>query len=101
MTKKKEKTREELEAEIQKYQKKKNYYEQRETILTKKVIPQLTRSQRTSRLCRRAGMLEKFLEEPDLLSDDQVFELIRVAFRQPEVQKTLKEMIETAKNGKA
>lgn len=94
----KKKSIKELSKEIEKASKELRYYSDKEKILKRRVIPQLTRSQRTSRLCRRAGMLEKFLDEPDLLTDDQVFELIRVAFRQPEVQKTLKEMIEKAKN---
>ena len=61
MTKKKEKTLEELRAEIEKSEKRLHYYDQQEKILRKKVIPQLTRSARTNRLCTRAGMLESFL----------------------------------------
>ena len=57
MSKKKSKTREELQAEIEKAERKKKYYEQQEKILTRKVIPKLTRAERTNRLCTRAGML--------------------------------------------
>ena len=39
-------------------------------------LKQLTRSERTHRLCTRAGMLEKFLREPTLLTDDDVMELL-------------------------
>ncbi|OUQ55087.1 hypothetical protein B5E58_12845 [Tyzzerella sp. An114] len=36
----------------------------------------LTRSERTHRLCTRASMLETFLREPALLTDDDVMELL-------------------------
>lgn len=93
MTKKKELTREELQAEIEKAARKKRYYEQQEKILTRKVIPQLTRAERTNRLCTRAGMLESFLRKPELLSNDQVMELLKIAFGQKPVQKALQEML--------
>ena len=38
-------------------------------------IKRLTRSERTHRLCTRAGMLETFLREPTVLTDDDVMEL--------------------------
>nr|WP_308520932.1 DUF3847 domain-containing protein [uncultured Stomatobaculum sp.] len=96
LTKKKEKTLEELRAEIEKSEKRLHYYDQQEKILRKKVIPQLTRSARTNRLCTRAGMLESFLGQPELLTNDQVMELLKVAFRQTEVKEALKKMIEDA-----
>ena len=37
-------------------------------------LKRLTRSERTHRLCTRAGMLETFLKEPTLLTDDDVME---------------------------
>ena len=37
-------------------------------------IKQLTRSERTHRLCTHAGMLETFLREPTILNDDDVME---------------------------
>ena len=39
-------------------------------------LKQLTRSERTHRLCTRAGMLEIFLREPTILTDDDVMELL-------------------------
>lgn len=96
MTKKKEKSLEELQTEIEKSQKELQYLDHREKILRKKVIPQLTRSARTNRLCTRAGMLESFLGQPELLTNDQVMELLKVAFRQTEVKEALKKMIEDA-----
>ena len=52
-------------------------------------MAQLTTKECTYRLCTRAGMLESFLKKSELLTDDQVMELLKVAFRQTEVQQTL------------
>ncbi len=82
-----------LQAELEKAERKKKYYEQKEKILTRKVIPKLTRAERTNRLCTRAGMLESFLVHPELLSNDQVMELLKIAFRQKEVKEALDEML--------
>ena len=90
------KSLEQINSEIEKSKKKRRYYEQQEKILTQKVIPQLTRAERTNRLCTRAGMLESFLEKPELLSNDQVMELLKIAFRQKPVQKALQEMLSAA-----
>ena len=35
-------------------------------------LKQLTRKERTHRLCTRGGMLESFLQEPERLTDDDV-----------------------------
>ena len=52
-------------------------------------IKQLTRSERTHRLCTRAGMLETFLKEPTLLTDDDVMELLTFLFHGEAAQKKL------------
>ena len=44
---------------------------------------QLTRKERTHRLCTRGAMLEKFLGCPNELTDEQVEEILKIAF-QPE-----------------
>lgn len=96
MTEKKNaKSRTALEAEIEKAERKARYYEQQEKILSRKVIPQLTRKERTNRLCTRAGMLESFLVHPELLTNDQIMDLLRIAFRQKEVKDALDEMLKT------
>ena len=96
MTKKKKSdSLESLQAELEKAERKKKYYEQQEKILTRKVIPKLTRAERTNRLCTRAGMLESFLVHPELLSNDQVMDLLKIAFRQKEVNEALDEMLKT------
>jgi hypothetical protein len=86
---------ESLQAELEKAERKKKYYEQQEKILSRKVIPKLTRAERTNRLCTRAGMLESFLVYPELLSNDQVMDLLKIAFRQKEVKEALNEMLKT------
>ena len=61
---------------------------QREKRLESK-IKRLTRSERTHRLCTRAGMLETFLKEPTLLTDEDVMELLTFIFQSEVVQKKL------------
>lgn len=93
--KKKTDSLESLQTELDKAERKKKYYEQQEKILTRKVIPKLNRAARTNRLCTRAGMLESFLVHPELLSNDQVMDLLKIAFRQKEVNEALNEMLKT------
>ena len=57
-------------------------------------LKRLTRSERTHRLCTRAGMLEKFLREPTLLTDDDVMELLTFLFHGDAAQKKLDTLIE-------
>ena len=68
------------------------HYKHREKILEHQ-IPELTRKARVHRLCTRAGMLESFLIAPEELTNDQVMELLKIAFRQPEVALALAKMI--------
>ena len=49
----------------------------------------LNRRQRTRRLCTRGGMLERFLGNPEHLSDGQVMSLLSLAFQSPLVQDRL------------
>ena len=60
-------------------------------------IKRLTRSERTHRLCTRAGMLETFLREPTILTDDDVMELLTFIFHSEAVQKKLNLLIEDRK----
>ena len=43
-------------------------------------LKQLTRKERTHRLCTRGGMLESFLQEPERLTDDDVMLLLKLIF---------------------
>ena len=63
----------------------------------KSEIKRLTRSERTHRLCTRAGMLETFLREPTVLTDDDVMELLTFIFHSEAVQKKLDLLIENRK----
>ena len=60
-------------------------------------LNRLTRSERTHRLCTRAGMLETFLREPTILTDDDVMELLSFIFHSEAVQKKLDLLIENRK----
>ena len=57
-------------------------------------LKRLTRSERTHRLCTRAGMLETFLKEPTVLTDEDVMELLTFIFQSETVQKKLNQLIE-------
>ena len=60
-------------------------------------IKRLTRSERTHRLCTRAGMLETFLREPTILTDDDVMELLSFIFHSESAQRKLNMLIENRK----
>ena len=85
-----------LEAEKEKTEKKIRYYERQQKVIEKGLLPQLTRKARTNRLCTRAGMLESFIPNPELLTNDQIMDLLKIAFRQKEVQEALQEMVKRA-----
>lgn len=72
------------------------YYKQQDKMLQSE-LKRLTRNERTHRLCTRGGMVESFIGEPEKLSDDQVMELLTIAFRQAEVSELLQKMLEEAK----
>ena len=61
-------------------------------------LKRLTRGERTHRLCTRAGMLETFLREPTVLTDDDVMELLTFIFHSEAVQKKLNLLIENREN---
>ena len=60
-------------------------------------MKRLNRSERTHRLCTRAGMLETFLKEPTVLTDDDVMELLTFMFYSEAVQQKLDMLIENRK----
>ena len=72
------------------------YYKQQDKMLQSE-IKRLTRNERTHRLCTRGGMIEAFIQEPEKLTDDQVMELLTVAFSQPEVSALLQNMLKEVK----
>ena len=60
-------------------------------------LKRLNRSERTHRLCTRAGMLEIFLKEPTVLTDDDVMKLLTFIFCDQAVQQKLDMLIENRK----
>lgn len=60
-------------------------------------MKRLNRSERTHRLCTRAGMLETFLKEPTILTDDDVMEFLIFIFHSEVVQQKLDMLIENRK----
>ena len=90
---KKPETLDELQTEVERAEKELHYLENKQKIQEKQA-KELTRKARTRRLCTRAGMLESFLERPEDLTDDQVMELLRIAFRDQKVRSRLEEMLQ-------
>lgn len=84
-----------LREEIEYANERLRYYQQQEKI-TQSEIRRLTRRERTHRLCTRGGMVESFIKKPELLTDEQLMELLTMAFRQPEVSERLQEMLRDA-----
>ena len=60
-------------------------------------LKQLTRKERTHRLCTRGGMLESFLQEPERLTDDDVMLLLKLIFHRQDTQELLKKLLEREK----
>ena len=60
-------------------------------------MKQLTRKERTHRLCTRGGMLESFLQEPERLTDDDVMLLLKLIFHRQDTQELLKKLLEREK----
>ena len=58
----------------------------------------LTRKERTHRLCTRGAMLEKFLGCPNELTDEQVEEILKIAFHPEAVGKAIEQFRESNEN---
>ena len=93
MTKKK--TIEQIREEAEKAERQKQFCEN-EIRIARTQIKCLTRKERTHRLCIRGGMLEKFIAQPDLVSDEQIIQMLSFAFHKNDVQGVLRQMIEEA-----
>ena len=57
---------------------------------------QLERNRRNRRIFTRGGMLERFMQRPLLLTDDQVYRLLQTAFNTEAVQTMEKALITEA-----
>ena len=62
-------------------------------------LHKMKRSIRTHRLCVQGGMLGKFLIEPDMLTDDQVYDVLKLAFSYSEIQALLKKYLDESYSG--
>ena len=60
-------------------------------------MKQLTRKERTHRLCTRGAMLESFLIRPEVLTDDDVMLLLKLIFHRQDTQDILKKLLEREK----
>ena len=56
-------------------------------------LKQLTRKERTHRLCTRGAMLESFLIRPEVLTDDDVMDILKQAFSQTGMKETVAESV--------
>ena len=80
----KQKSAEEIQEKIRLSEEKIQKLKQDKKILARKHSEQL-RKERTHRLCTIGGMLESFLKEPKSFSNDEVYDLLKLAFNQPSV----------------
>ena len=83
-----------LRSEKAKAEQKLRSCQHREKILERR-MSELNRRERVHRLCTRAGMLETFLKEPTVLTDEDVMELLTFIFQSEAVQKKLNLLIES------
>ena len=56
-------------------------------------MKQLTRKERTHRLCTRGAMLESFLIRPEVLTDDDVMDILKQAFSQSGMKEVVSEIV--------
>ena len=76
-------------------QKEKRYADQMKILHREKT--ELDRKKRNHRLFTRGAMLESFMRKPLLLTDDQVYRLLKTAFNVPAVQAEEAVLINEAK----
>ena len=63
-------------------------------------MKQLTRKERTHRLCTRGTMLESFLIRPEVLTDDDVMDILKQAFSQTDIKEVVAESVKDRVAGK-
>ena len=97
MTKPREKTREELTAEIEDSKKKIQQYENREKILRQKLSRE-ERRERNHRLIVRGAVFESIVPEAKNMTDEEAATLLRLALTSEPVREYLKKR---AENGNA
>ena len=89
---------EKTKAEIAAVQKKRTVFENKYHAEVEK-LRKMERSIRTHRLCTQGGMLGKFLIEPDMITDEQVYDILKLAFSYSGVQELLKKYLDENNSG--
>ena len=95
MTKPREKTREELQAEIEDGKKKIRQFENREKMLRQKLSKEERRT-RSHRLIVRGAVFESIVPEAKTMTDEEAADLLRLALTGEEARKYLKKRAEGA-----
>ena len=95
MTKPREKTREELQAEIEDGQKKIRQFENREKMLRQKLSREERRT-RSHRLIVRGAVFESIVPEAKIMTDEEAADLLRLALTGEEAREYLKKRAEGA-----
>ena len=90
---------EKLNQEIAKTEAKLRRAEHKEKMLEHQ-IKTLNRKERTHRLCTRGAMLESFLIRPEVLTDDDVMEILKQAFSQTGMKEVVSESVKGRVGGK-
>ena len=95
MTKPKEKTRDELTAEIEENEKKIRQYQNREKIIKQKLSRE-ERSERNYRLCSRGGFIESIVPELITMPDEDAKAFFRLALTSEPAREFLRKRAENA-----
>ena len=98
MTKPREKTREELTAEIEDSKKKIQQYENREKVLRQK-LTQEERRTRSHRLIVRGAVFESIVPEAKTMADEEAAALLRLALTSEPAREYLKKRAEDGNAG--
>ena len=80
-----EQEKERLDEKITQAEEKERRYAMQQKILLHEQS-QLDRKKRNHRIFTRGAMLESFLKKPLLMTDEQVYELLKTAFRHQDIQ---------------
>ena len=78
-----------ISEELNRTEEKIKYLKQQKKILSKQQTEQ-HRKERTHRLCTFGGMVEGFLKEHGTFSENEVYDLLKLAFSQPTVDTALR-----------
>ena len=83
---------EKLNQKIEDGERKLRRLKQEEKILQNRA-KQLTRNERTHRLCTRGAALESYLPHPELVTDEQVSTILKLLFHRSENRKIIEQVL--------